>query len=578
MLKSMRNFEFVRNEIVISDIPRIIRTNEISDNSNTILDPEFEQDGAEIDLPSFIGEVETLSGGKSKKIIIPPCPHSRQEGFIIIDDIAMRVNNMLRVLLTCSEGNAKAIANFHTSFHRYQMAIYNKIIGKDGVICRDVLGTRIMGSGRGVIVPQQGDNPDQVYLPHEMMCKMSLIEGDYVILGRDPVIHDGSVEVLQATGWFSNAIGVHPMWFKQMGADCDGDTVFVIKVPVTLDSQLIASKYVARRMSKVSYPEVKVHDHTSTVSPMDIINNTENIARFVARTGKNVAAEALRISKGLSSNEINDYRLLMNEVMLIQKIYMGPTGSVANKIKMMSSHHPELIASANYISERIQQSLFDHKGAVGITGDNRDIFDLLDVMRFKGKYSTLDSRHVTNHRQAIDRLVAHGLDKQRVAPVITWIYTVWHMLKSTSFPSKEMRECAMKMCDPDVACDRQKCSDIMSTFIMMAKQNENYQLGDYSGKFMTRFIDSKKSASLSQILDNIWYSVINEAPKSGEMLESTLFLVKEKLDNKYKNERSVPDQLFNIVLESHNVARKSSEVDGAALGFLDQHQVVGKTD
>ena len=136
----------------------------------------------------------------------------------------------------------------------------------------------------------------------------------------------------------------------------------------------------------------------------------------------------------------------------------------------------------------------------------------------------------------------------------------------------------MKMCDPDVACDKQKCSDIMSTFIMMAKQNENYQLGDYPGKFMTRFIDSKKSASLSQILDNIWYSVINEAPKSGEMLESTLFLVKEKLDSKYKNERSVPDQLFNIVLESHNVACKSSEVDGAALGFPDQHQVVGKTD
>jgi hypothetical protein len=206
MLTSMRNFELIRNEKVITDIPRIIRDNEIANNAHTILDPEFEKDGAVITLPDFIGNVETLSGQTTNKIIMPPCPHSRQEGFIIIDDIAMRINNMLRVLLACVEGNEKSIQNFHTSFQRYQFAIYGKIIGKDGVICRDVLGTRIMGSGRGVIVPEMTTSPEYVHLPYEMMAKMSLINNDYVIIGRDPVIHDGSVEILQATGWSSNAI------------------------------------------------------------------------------------------------------------------------------------------------------------------------------------------------------------------------------------------------------------------------------------------------------------------------------------------------------------------------------------
>jgi hypothetical protein len=253
---------------------------------------------------------------------------------------------------------------------------------------------------------------------------------------------------------------------------------------------------------------------------------------------------------------------------------MGPTGSVANKIKLMSSHHDFLIKSANYVSERIQQSLFDHKSAVSTSGDNRDIFDLLDLMNMRGKYATLNESVRVNHIEALNRIKEHGLEIEKSAPIITWLYTtvhiydickeVFHKLEHSNNRDKllELNNLIESMCLPSNAVDQVKSTKIFLAILAIINEVTPHK----KAKFNEEYINNKKR-SLSELLNNPFYTLVNETTKKND----TLFACLDHINYLIKYpERSVTitDQLFVAALGDKNVDKGIDRADDSTSGIL----------
>ena len=579
----MRNMILIKNEVEITDIPKIVRENEVKDIVGTVLDPDFEKNGALLDLPDGIKAIQGIESSRYyTKVFIPPCPHSRQEGFIVIDDIAMKVNNLLRLFKLHVKGSESSLKKITSSFKRLQSTILGKITGKDGILSRDVLGTRISCSGRAVLVPRNGVE-DFVALPAKMMTSLGITERELVVIGRDPVIWDGSIEVLHAISWDQDTIGLHPSWFKQMGADSDGDTVFVIKLSNSLDASI--ESYIYTKQRPENHPESDPYRPRPswTISPKDILTNSPMITTYEKLSGKKVNDECLRIISGLSNSEVNAYRLLLNEVMLVQKVYMGPTGSVANKLKLMSNHHNFLIESSNYISERIQQSLFDHKAAVATSGNNRDIFDLLDLMNMRGKYSTINAERRTNHIDAINHADDHNLNKVKIAPIITWIYTGVHLYDMCSavfytlaqdgnqLKIDHIKNLIESLCHPDNALNHRNSSIIFNQII-----EEIVTVVPYKKEtFLQDYLNLKKR-TLSELLDNPFYTLINETTKNlttvFDCLDHIDFLIQHP-----EREVTITDQIFVAALGEQNANEKLDRENGATSWLLSNDSQTGIT-
>lgn len=430
---------------ITNNITKIFDINSVVQAEGTVLDSEFQINGATIPL----GRCIETDFGEFTSVKIPPCAARIEDGIVVLDDIAVRANNLLRVIDLVEAGEKKASALIK-SLVNYQNLVLTRITGKKGLICRNILGRRCSHTGRAVLLPSYSMEPSEVYVPTHMMRKMGVKDGEVVLVGRDPTIWMGSVEVLKAFSTEENVIRLHPFVFGQFGADCDGDTVWVMRVPEDMQSDMAPNvlKFAKKHQSDIKraspgLPPVEIDwDDPAmatramavttgfSVSPLDILNQSNDLTRFKDSTGKDVAKEALAIASGLSHQEYCDYLTTINETMLIQKVYLGPVGAAAQKLKLIAGENELLVESANYVSERIQQMLFDIKGSV--TGDSDDLkvfFEILDIVNLTGDYSS--AGRVVTHDRVLSRMAEIGFDMDLCTPMIVYIYTVFPLLQAT---------------------------------------------------------------------------------------------------------------------------------------------------
>lgn len=539
-----------------TNISRIISVKQVIEFSNTILDPEVEKNGFEIELPVCID----TKFDAVKKIRVPPCPRSMTGDIITIDEIAMRANNILRVIDLYNSGE-KELRAVQKSVNAYFNTVIDKIIGKEGILGKDIIGRRVKMTGRAVIVPSTSKDPEIARLPFKMMNKLKIKDGDMVIIGRDPTIWDGSLDVFIAEGTHEDVIHLHPYCFGQLGADCDGDTVWVMAVPNTPECQAEARANllgfckahtkVFKKINTAEDPAPIDWENNNfseffktsgfSVSPKDILEMNEKTTRFGKSTGKVVAKEAQHIALGLTDDEYKDYIITVNNAMLVQKVYLGPIGAASNKLKLIAGKHPFLLRSACYVSERAQQSLFDFKGKVKSDSDEFDIFEILQIINMTGRYKTTAERSV-GYSQVMDRLTKNGFDPEKSHPIIAYIYAAYPLLKAaselTDGITKEQEEFIYKICD-------KKYMDTLSNSLEMIDKIAE-MLGVQRSRLLGKFITIKIEINLAQILDDSFYDVIN--PFSVQRSYGALLSVRNQILRGEVKDTHITGQVVKMAL------------------------------
>lgn len=563
-------------EEVTDNISKIFDVHNVVKIENTILDPEVQMNGVYIEL----GREISCNYGEFTKVFLPPCPTHAEEDIIVLDDISVRANNLLRVIKLVDSGE-KSPAALKKSLVKYLRMVAGRLVGKSGVLCRNILGRRVQNSGRAVLLPSMDTDPSRVYVPGRLMRRMGIEDGEIILVGRDPTIWTGSVEAVRAYKHKEDVIRLHPFVFSQFGADCDGDTVWCMKIPEEhqsmMESQVL--KFTKRhaltiKCASAGLPPVEIdwsnpaiastamaNTTGFSVGPLDILEDSEDLARFKEATGKDIGDEARSICHGLSYEDYAKYLVTINQTMLIQKVYLGPVGSAAQKLKLIAGRNELLRDSANYISERTQQMLFDVKGS--IKGDTRDLdifFELLDIVNMSGEYSSTD-RMVT-HKSVLARLESFGLNADACKPMIVYMYTgfplfqaIWDISSAEKIKNgftDEQRQALIKeasiiLSDPD---------NVKAVIDSIASR-----LGVVGSVLIRTAAEIKAKLSLGMILRDPVFSLIN--PFSEKKMIQDLNYLNQFMSNGPFDSRRLTDWIITKSMEYENVrtepAGESSE-------------------
>lgn len=499
----MKPIEYQSSSGVVFNVPKVISSLSVINKDDTVLSDEFQTNGALISLPpgttGIIGPIDSIK--------IPPCPHSTIDGLIVLDDVAVKVNNLLRVIRLYEKGE-KEITHVSKSLVALQTFIIGNITQKSGILNQFILGTRMPNTLRGVLVPYNGPARHHAMFPLKAKKVLEINEDDCIVIGRDPVIWDGSIEVVTAKFWNRNTIGLNPVIYKQLGADSDGDTVWAIAIDQAAQEK-VKSKILSFN------PDVPYREFTTdgfSVSPMDIVQNSKNCEEFTNRTGKNVQEEAFAIANTVSKEDFNNYLVTINRALLVQKKLLGPAGAVSNKLKLIGTTNPILLKSANIISERLQQVLFDYKGVINSSNDAVNIFDMYDLVSMKGVYKTTFD-HMVGHTEVISRLEKYGVNKEDAYPIISYVYSVYPFILLLG---PKYKDALIALCDPANADQfRNKLNSIIESS------------GTTFQNLISDYLQLKRSLSIGSILNDPIYNLVNQTSSIANNTIEELGILKQ---------------------------------------------------
>lgn len=413
----------------------IVDSRDVLEMQDTVLDPKISKHGGRISLPF---PVEHWSGTEEASVLyVPKFQNMRQGHLIQLHPLAASANAVARAIHEFGEGkrSEKSIVSIVKTYWRFAMHV---VMGKTGIVNSAIFSTRACNSGRAVFLVNGTLSPHVVAVPRFMARKMGVKNGDLVIVGRDPTIWDGSIEIMSARVHDKNTIEANPLLCKQWGADCDGDELYIVKVPTGEKAQEEAhaqvGNFVIQNASWPSYLRESVQEETvdwgnleneirsrnvvtgKSVSPEDILNESEEVKTICARTGKDVSAECKKIALGLTPEEVEQYIQDQNSANLMMKIGLGPIGSLCMRIKTICGSDQDLLRSGAYISERLQQMLLDGKHTVGTNGAQYAPTDMIDLMNREGPFVA------TTMEDVLGVLKSSGLDTERARPFVAWVW------------------------------------------------------------------------------------------------------------------------------------------------------------
>lgn len=361
---------------------------------DTVLSEAFQKNGGTIKLSESILD---NYGRVISNIYIPPvkATYDMGDSIAILPQIAVKANTILRVDEAVKNGD-QTIAALTKAVHNYYIQLSRELFGKNGVYNRFILGPRAKNTFRAVIVPGiykddiLGQSYQWVGLPEKIFNELDLLHGDLVIIGRDPTIWSGSLELLYAYKVKHNSIAIHPLMLPQLGGDHDGDQVWGYKVPIKFNSDIIDSiSWSTEKYSKwgKNFNDGKETDepawpieHFATdeasrigttglsISPEDIVNNTSSLKRVMTYCGKGTRArgkaeysELLKACRGQNIEEWLEETRMINMANLAMKVYMGPVGLLSTRLTVLGHNEDSISEACDLLAEKCSQSLLDAK-------------------------------------------------------------------------------------------------------------------------------------------------------------------------------------------------------------------------
>lgn len=360
----------------------------------TVLSKEFQANGGEISFDGY--KVYDNWGRIVQGISVPPVPvtyEMQANRIAILHPIAVRADLVAKNLAELKKGRIK-FSTFEKSVHAFFFELSNTIFGKSGAFNKWILGPRLKRSFRGVVVPMVyekdifGESYEWVGIPKKICTKLGINDGDIVVIGRDPTIWYGSIELLYAYSIDSDAIGIHPLLLPQFGGDHDGDQLwgYFPNQELVPEGEVgsFTRKYASWQKNfnyKKSSPNVdwanfaedqrnRIITNGFSVGPADIFVEEDNAifdVQSYCSTGKRSRGklegkqDLIKYANGLSLEDWKSHTVSINTAQLAMKIYMGPVGLLALRLICIGHINEKIREPANILAERCAQGLLDAK-------------------------------------------------------------------------------------------------------------------------------------------------------------------------------------------------------------------------
>lgn len=432
----MRPLQVREQEGLTTSVGRIIDKGGLVYVEDTVLDDKLCEKGGFIDLPAAVRD---LFGRDIQQVYFPAFKSQEMGRLVMLNPMAASANLLLRIIedFKAQKVDIRVLSKMTCA---YQAMAVRLLSGKNGLVNSHILSTRVTDSGRAVLLISADHSPEFVGIPDRIMNGLKIHVGDPIVVGRDPAIWDGSIEIGRARFSGSNCIELHPLLFKQLGADCDGDQVFVWKLP---DSEPVQAE-----MEKGILSFTKVHAAWPTclktpenmsdqvnwdkvfeegldrskvtgfsVSPKEILEGGERLKTLCIIMDKDVAEECRQIALGLTPLQVKDHLLTQNATQLEMKVKLGPIGAASNRLKVLAGENPALQRSACYLSERLQQMLLSSKHVVGEA--KKQAYSVDDVLKILNRR---DQWREARLQTILGQLEKMGMDREKAQPIIAYLW------------------------------------------------------------------------------------------------------------------------------------------------------------
>jgi hypothetical protein len=432
------------------NIGSVVNTTTVNLNQ-TVLSAEFQSYGGYIDLENTI--VYDNWGRMISSIPVPPIEATYEMGntVAILHPIARRANNVLCVFNAYKNQKQTLIA-LQKSINNYFLELCQNLFGKNGIYNRYILGPRMQRSFRAVIIPGRyendpyGESFEWVGIPTKICHQLKIEYGQKVIIGRDPTIWFGSLEVLRAYPVLHDAIELHPLLLPQLGGDHDGDQIWGYCPIQEIEDEHVAyfTKKYAKWNKNLTDNNEEVIPHWNdysncnlsffkedeekrikttglSISPLDIVNNSQDLQRILTYCGKGERtrgqtehSDLVKAYKQMHIKEWLDLTHMINHANLGMKIFIGPVGLVSLRLAVLGHNVKSIQEASNLLAERCAQSLLDAKH-----------LSIEEIREYKPaeifKILNLQIKEIKTTEEMYQRLKAICGCDERVIPVLDFI-------------------------------------------------------------------------------------------------------------------------------------------------------------
>ena len=441
-MRPVRVFEQVGAQVVeTDDLGFVIDPAMIVDRTDTVLDPRVVEGGAWVGLPL---PVYDYANKPIQELWIPPIMPLEDRGMWAIHPVTWTANQVLRVRDQMLAGTSKPPA-LQKMVARYQAVAERELIGKTGLIRNVVVSARMQKSGRAVLIPDGNYHPREVGIPGRFFNDMEISHHDLILIGRNPTIWSGSLEVMLARKNPHDAVALHPLMFWQLGGDCDGDDIYFVPIPKAERCQEEArarmmefcyqhSTWRKQALELVADEQVDWENPTQdtkrrfqitgfSISPEDVMRHDErpDVWSTIERTsGKaDLGGQCSAIAQGLLPEQVRAILIEKNNETLRMKKHLGLIGLACNRMKVLAGRVAQWVESANYASERFQQILLDSKHL----GETYSVFDVLAVLNKRGKWQRASVQDAMLFFECLP-----DLEPEKIRPIIEAIYVAHPMM------------------------------------------------------------------------------------------------------------------------------------------------------
>lgn len=393
--------------------------------------------GTVLDHPDEMQVIPAIGDGPLgpvREILLPPMGMQEQDGFIILHRLQDAANTVLRTgdaLIRAPEQlRARAAAYYKRCVSRYYDTLAFSISGK-GSATNSLQSIRAAYSCTGHCGISYEINPCEVSIPgkayktfvHEWRKRggNKITAKPWAIVFRHPCLHSESMRCLYIRKGDNHTIDVHPAVCPGMGADRDGDLLFCVlgwpdvqptfEWTLRFDNEMLLNRKSEDidRKNPIWDTRKRLEFGGVVLNPEDIINcrKSENIKK-ICEVKKLDVAEIAAYAHGRSKEELIVEDQGVANARILEKLGIGPMGVRAQRARAICLGRMDLQKSANYLTERGAQALFDSKHEYSSTYKT-----VLNVL----------NKSFSSSGEAISALRREGLDK-RADKFVELLYSV----------------------------------------------------------------------------------------------------------------------------------------------------------
>lgn len=372
----------------------------------------------------------------TNKVTIRPLPSYHKFGVTYLNRIQVATNRLIEAVDNYNRGQ-------HVDLRQARMFLQGALIffedtiietlgGKRGLLAHHVAGMRIKYS---MMTPAAGTHTikhDEVLIPEDVAKKMLVKPGDMIMAHREPLLWGRGIQFLIAVV-SKETDSVRLPWsvFQGMGADCDGDLIFLCNITRHLEHASEEDRFTAlteifeARTKDAGEKEFSsslllLHDNPRDLETDkrvdDLTGLSFGVEDIIGESGEDVFLEVLdahhgikperilSIARDLTQAEWGDEILKTAKALYYTKTSLGIVGAMGTACLALGTAWPAAMPAAVAIKQGLSQAVLDAKHGKDLDHINTCLAALIKSGDFKE--SGVEAR--------INAMVSHGFDVDKI--------------------------------------------------------------------------------------------------------------------------------------------------------------------